>query len=112
MLDHAEAIQLWQIYAITFFSAGVSSCDGPARQALFPTLVPESILPNAVALNSVFMKGPALIGPTLAGVVISVIGTHGAFYANAASYMCTVFAFINAHIHTCAGEEEGLRRRY
>ncbi len=94
LLDHSENIQLWQIYAITFISAAVASCDGPARQGLFPTLVPESILPNAVALNSVLMKGPALIGPLLAGVVISVIGTHGVFYANAASYICTVVALL------------------
>ena len=100
VLDHSENIQLWQIYAVTFLSAAVASCDGPARQALFPTLVPEAVLPNAVALNSVLMKGPALIGPLLAGAVISLIGTHGAFYANAASYLCTVVALvINAHTH-------------
>ena len=62
---------------MTFLSAAVASCDGPARQALFPTLVPQAVLPNAVALNSVLMKGPALIGPLLAGAVISLIGTHG-----------------------------------
>lgn len=94
VLDHSENIQLWQIYTVTFLSAAVASCDGPARQALFPTLVPEAILPNAVALNSVLMKGPALIGPLLAGVIISLIGTHGAFYANAASYICTVVALL------------------
>ena len=94
VLDHSENIQLWQIYAVTFLSAAVGSCDGPARQALFPTLVPQAVLPNAVALNSVLMKGPALIGPLLAGAVISLIGTHGAFYANAASYLCTVVALL------------------
>jgi MFS family permease len=94
VLDHSENIQLWQIYAVTFLSAAVASCDGPARQALFPTLVPESVLPNAVALNAILMKGPALVGPLLAGAVISLIGTHGAFYANAASYTCTVVALL------------------
>ncbi len=94
VLDHSENIQLWQIYAVTFLSATVASCDGPARQALFPTLVPQAILPNAVALNSILMKGPALVGPLLAGVIISLIGTHGAFYANAASYICTVIALL------------------
>jgi MFS family permease len=79
VLDHSENIQLWQIYGITFASAAVASADGPARQALFPALVPESVLPNAVALNSILMKGPALIGPLLAGIVISLIGTHGHF---------------------------------
>jgi MFS family permease len=101
-LDHSENIQLWQIYLITFLNAAVSSCDGPARQALFPTLVPAAILPNAVALNAVLMKGPALIGPTLAGVVISVFGTHGAFYANAASYVSTVVALLSMRTPTPA----------
>jgi len=94
VLDHSENIQLWQIYGITFASAAVASADGPARQALFPALVPESVLPNAVALNSILMKGPALIGPLLAGIVISLIGTHGAFYANAGSYLCVVVALL------------------
>jgi MFS family permease len=94
VLDQWENIRLWQIYAVTFISAAVASCDGPARQALFPNLVPEAILPNAVALTSILMKGPALIGPLLAGVVISLVGTHGAFYANAASYLCVVLALL------------------
>ena len=68
------------------------SFDGPARQALFPNLVPRSALPNAVALNSLLWKGSALLGPFLAGVAISWMGTAGAFYANAASYVAVVVA--------------------
>ena len=93
-LDHSENIQLWQIYAVTFLSATVMSCDGAVRQALFPSLVPRSVLPNAVALNAVLMKGPALIGPSLAGVVVSAVSTHGAFYANAASFLLVIGALL------------------
>jgi MFS family permease len=93
-LDHSGHILAWQIYAFTFVSSMVGSFDGPARQALFPSLVPRSVLPNAVALNSLLWKGAALLGPTLGGIAISLIGTAGAFYANAASFLAVVIALL------------------
>jgi MFS family permease len=94
VLDHSGNIQAWQIYAFTFVSASVGSFDGPARQALFPSLVPRAVLPNAVALNSLLWKGAALLGPTLGGIAISLMGTSGAFYANAASFLAVVIALL------------------
>src|SRR5919112_945516 len=94
ILDSSGNIQAWQIYAFTFISAAVGSFDGPARQALFPSLVPRSVLPNAVALNSVLWKGAALLGPSLGGIAISLLGTSGAFYANAASFLAVVIALL------------------
>jgi MFS family permease len=94
ILDHSGQIQAWQIYAFTFVSSTVGSVDGPARQALFPSLVPRAVLPNAVALNSLLWKGAALLGPTLGGVAISLMGTAGAFYANAASFLAVVVALL------------------
>ena len=92
VLDHSGHIEPWHIYAFTFLNAAVGSFDGPARQALFPNLVPRAVLPNAVALNSLLWKGSALVGPSLAGIAISWMGTAGAFYANAASYVVVVVA--------------------
>ena len=94
VLDHSGNVQAWQIYAFTFVSSTVGSFDGPARQALFPSLVPRAVLPNAVALNSLLWKGAALLGPTLGGVAISLMGTAGAFYANAASFLVVVVALL------------------
>ncbi len=92
MLDHSGRIQAWHIYAFTFFSASIGSFDGPARQAFFPALIPRSALPSAVALNSLLWKGSALVGPMLGGIAISLMGTAGAFYANAASFLSVVIA--------------------
>jgi MFS family permease len=94
ILDHTGQIQPWHIYMFTFLNASVGSFDGPARQALFPNLVPRAALPNAVALNSLLWKGSALIGPFLAGIAISWMGTAGAFFANAASYLVVVLAIL------------------
>jgi MFS family permease len=79
---------------MTALSAVVNALDGPARQALYPSLVPRSALPNAIALNSLLWKGTALIGPSLAGIAISTVGTDGAFYANAASFLAVVVALL------------------
>jgi len=94
ILDHSENIRPWHIYTMTFLSAAVGSCDGPARQALFPLLIPKTVLPNAVALNAILWKGAALLGPMLGGVAISLMGTSGAFYANATSFLVVVSALL------------------
>jgi MFS family permease len=94
ILDGVGHIQPWHIYSFTFLSAAVGAFDGPARQAMFPALVPRSALPNAVALNSLLWKGSALIGPSLGGVAISLMGTAGAFYANALSFLVVVITLL------------------
>ena len=106
VLDHSGNIQVWQIYAFTFVSASVGSFDGPARQALFPSLVPRAVLPNAVALNSLLWKGAALLGPTLGGIAISLMGTSGAFYANAASFLAVVVALVLMHTPSPARQKQ------
>src|SRR5574341_110428 len=97
ILDHSGHIQPWHIYAFTFLSASVGAFDGPARQSMFPSLVPRAALPNAVALNSLLWKGSALVGPSLGGVAISMMGTAGAFYANAASFLVVVITLLLLH---------------
>lgn len=111
ILDHSGSITAWQIYAFTFISAAVGSFDGPARQALFPSLVPRSALPNAVALNSVLWKGAALLGPSLGGIAISLLGTSGAFYANAASFLAVVIALMMMRSYTPPPETSRFLRR-
>ncbi|HEX2933305.1 MAG TPA: MFS transporter, partial [Candidatus Binatia bacterium] len=106
ILDHVGHIQAWHIYLFTFISSSVGSFDGPARQALFPSLVPRAVLPNAVALNSLLWKGAALLGPTLGGIAISAMGTAGAFYANAASFLVVVAALVMMHASSPANEKQ------
>jgi MFS family permease len=105
VLDQSGKIQPWQIYTLTFVSATVGSLDGPARQALFPSLVPRSALPSAVALNSLLWKGAALLGPSFGGIAISMMGISGAFYANAASFFVVVVALLLMHTSSSASEK-------
>jgi MFS family permease len=93
-LAQTGMIRVWHIYALTALSAMVGTLDAPARQALYPSLIPASVLPNAIALNSLLWKGTALLGPSLAGIAISTVGTDGAFYANAVSFLAVVVALL------------------
>ena len=102
LLDQSGNIHVWQIYLFTFISAAVGSFDSPARQSLFPALVPRSVLPNAIALNSLLWKGAALLGPSLGGIAISLMGTAGAFYVNAASFLVVVVALLLMHTPAAA----------
>jgi MFS family permease len=103
LLDQTGRIEAWHIYTLTFLNASVGSFDGPARQSLFPNLIPRSVLPNAIALNSLLWKGSALIGPFLAGIAIAWMGTAGAFYANAASYAVVVGAILMMRVTSKGG---------
>src|ERR1044072_3013373 len=85
-------VQVWHVYALTLLAAIIQSVDGPARQALVPSLVPASALANAIALNSMLWKSTILVGPSLAGIAISTVGTDGAFYTNALSFLAVVIA--------------------
>ncbi len=97
LLDWTGTIRPWHIYGLTLISATVSSLDGPARHAIFPSLVPRNILPNAIALNSLLWKGTALIGPLFAGIAITLVGTYGTFFINAASFLAVVAALYSIH---------------
>jgi len=109
LLDGFGRIETWHIYMFTFLSSSVGAFDGPTRQAMFPALVPRAALPNAVALNSLLWKGSALIGPSLGGIAISLMGTAGAFYANAMSFLVVVVTLMMLRV---SAKAEPKRRRH
>ncbi len=106
-LAQTALIRVWHIYSLTVLGAIVGTLDGPARQALYPSLVPRSVLPNAIALNSLLWKGTVLLGPALAGIAISTVGTDGAFYANAASFLAVVLALFAMRVSSSGASRPG-----
>lgn len=70
------------------FGLGIGfALAAPARQAIFPSLVPRSHLTAAIALNSVGFNGARAIGPAIGGVILSTLGAAAAFFFNALSYL-------------------------
>lgn len=78
---------LWAVYALAAAGAAIGSFDGPARQALYPTLVPREHLPNAISLNSLMFQTASVLGPMLGGLIIAAAGV-------AWVYVFDVFSFL------------------
>src|SRR5262249_34274899 len=85
-------VQPWHILVLSFLSAAILACDGPARQALLPTLVSSENLMSAMSYNNWSFNVAILLGPALAAVLVPVIGLAGAFALNAASYGAVLVA--------------------
>ena len=82
----------WHIYLMAVLSATTDSFDGPARQALIPTLVPRTRLLTGLGLMNGLRRTSTLIGPSLGGLTVLWLGTAGAFYVNGLSYGAVVLA--------------------
>ncbi|HYU17854.1 MAG TPA: MFS transporter [Chloroflexota bacterium] len=87
-------IQPWQIYLFNLLNGTLQAFDGPARQALFPTLVPRGQIQAAVTLNAVSTRSAALVGPAIAGLLLAQVGTAAPFFLNAVSYLALVGALV------------------
>jgi MFS family permease len=75
-----DAVQVWHILLIAFLTGAVDAFDQPARQALYPHLIPRQVMLSAVALNSCIWQGTRIIAPAVAGFIIAWAGTAVAFY--------------------------------
>jgi MFS family permease len=78
------------IYALAGASAALGSFDNPARQSLFPSLVPREHLQNAVSLNSTMMQASSVLGPMLGGLIIALAGVAWVYAFDAASFLVLV----------------------
>ncbi len=87
-------VQPWHIYVFNFLSATINAFDVPARQALFPALVPRDQVAAAVTLNAVGARSGSLIGPAVAGIAIASLGNSVPFFVNAVSYLTLVAALL------------------
>ncbi len=85
-------VHVWHLLLIAAFNSLVMSFDMPARQSMTPSLVGEGEVLQAISLNSVAFNGSSVFGPALAGIVISLVGTHGAFFLNALSFLAVLWA--------------------
>ena len=89
------------IYALAALSAAANSFDGPARQALLPSLVPRPILPNALTLYSTMFQVAAVAGPALGGLLLGAAGSGNpltapgwVYLANAASFLAVIASLL------------------
>jgi MFS family permease len=71
LLTATGNVAVWHLIAVLSASAAAQSFENPARQAIFPRLVPREALMDAVALNSVVHPGTRLAGPLFGGLLMT-----------------------------------------
>jgi MFS family permease len=87
-------VELWHLYLLVMFQAGVQAFDGAGRQALFPRLVPRLHLGEAVTLSSTAGRASKLIGPAVGGVAIGTFGNAAPFLINALTDVLLIMAML------------------
>src|SRR5256885_378445 len=85
---------VWPIYVLAAVGASVGSFDLPARQALYPTLVPREHLPNAISLNTIMFQAASVVGPSIGGILIAAAGVGWVYVANALSFGFVIAALV------------------
>jgi predicted MFS family arabinose efflux permease len=91
-------IDIWLLFALTFFLGVTSAFNQPARLALISSLVPKPDLATAVAVNSITVNTARFIGPALAGLLIVTLGVAAAFALNMVSFAAMLWALSHIRI--------------
>lgn len=108
ILTLTAAIQVWHVYALGFCGALVDVFNWPARAALIPRLVSQSLLMNAVTLNTIIIQTSFLIGPAIGGVLIDHVGLATTYFSTILILAPGALAILSMH---SSGKPEGERRR-
>jgi MFS family permease len=90
-------------------SSGAASFDGPARQALIPSLVPREDLSSAISLNTLMFQIASVVGPTLAGLVIAGASIGWVYALNALSFLMVLVALLLMRVRPRVGLPESGR---
>jgi len=93
-LTFAGIDRVWPVYLLAALGAAASAFDGPARQALVPSLVPRDHLPNALSLNQIMFQTAAVVGPSVGGLLIATLGVGWAYLFNALSFLVVLLALL------------------
>src|SRR4051794_36174512 len=67
------------IYVLVFALGLASSFEGPARQAMLPSIVGPAVFPNAVALSATLSSLGMMTGPAIGGGIIAAAGIDVAY---------------------------------
>jgi MFS family permease len=94
LVTAAGLANAWVILLVAGVGAAAGAADGPARQALLPSLVPREHLPNAISLNSIVFQTASVIGPAIAGVLLATTGVATVYALNALSFLATISALL------------------
>ena len=98
VLTISGSIQVWHIYAVTFFASCIRQIEQPARQSIIPSLVPREYILNASTMNLTVGRLSQFIGPMVAGVLVTAFGLGPAYFINAVLLIPAVIVVRMIHL--------------
>ena len=96
-------VSVWPIYAVLLLNGTVRAFNGPASQAILPTLVIGEHFPNAVAWGSSIFQTATILGPMAGGAIYGFAGSPIPVYSCSAAAYLTALLFATA-IHLPGSE--------
>ena len=93
------------IFGVLLLLGTARAFNGPAAQALMPSLLPEGDFPNAVAWNSSTFQVATVVGPALGGGLYALLGAPQAVYLLGA-FLSAVDVTVLAGVKTRTGRME------
>jgi MFS family permease len=91
----ADALEVWQLVALSFVYGAGEGLSGPAMGAIVPELVPEHALVEANALTqSLRPLAMRLAGPAIGGAAVAILGIGGALLADAATFAVSMACLV------------------
>lgn len=97
LLTVTGVVTVIHIVILAFLLGVVAAVDMPARQAFVVEMVEKDKVASAIALNGGIFNAARVVGPGVAGLLIGLVGTGGAFIANAISYIAAIIAVYHIH---------------
>jgi MFS family permease len=108
LLTTSGVIQVWHINTLNVVTSSLQVLGGPSRQAIIPSLVPQSYLLNAVTLSTLMMQGTQLTAPVFAGFMIDFFGVDASYIADALLLMPAICCVL---LVRSSGQPQGARRQ-
>jgi MFS family permease len=107
LLTITGAVQVWHVNVLSVVAGALQVLGGPARQAIIPSLVPQSHVLNAVTMTSLMMQGTQLTAPVIAGFLIDFFGVEASYFTDAALLLPSVASVL---LIRASGQPQGQRR--
>ena len=108
ILTITGTVQVWHVNVLNILAGALQVLGGPSRQAIIPSLVPQTHLLNAVTMTSLMMQGTQLTAPVVAGFMIDFFGVAASYFTDAALLVPSVMSVL---LVRASGQPQGQRRQ-
>ncbi len=94
------------LYGVFALNSVVAVFSLPARQAMFPLLVPKEHLLNAITIMNTTWQITVILGPTIAGLLIALTGVQSVYFGSVIGFLFSFTVLLFLHFEHRAMESK------